>query len=100
VKLVTARFFLNNEIHEKTQKKFMEAALTARMRRYAHEIFFVLLSARIYLFEQDFLKRYTQVSGLEILAHYRPIAQFSGGLIRSSNNLLKIFVFFRIFLLF
>ena len=39
MKLVTEGFFFNNEKHEKTRKKFMEAALTARMRRYSHEIF-------------------------------------------------------------
>jgi len=39
VKPVTGKFFLNNEKHEKTRKKFMEAALTANMRRTSHEIF-------------------------------------------------------------
>jgi len=33
------KFFLNNEKHEKTRKNFMEAALTASMRRTSHEIF-------------------------------------------------------------
>ncbi len=39
VKPVTGKFFLNNEKHEKTRKNFMEAALTANMRRTSHEIF-------------------------------------------------------------
>ena len=39
VKLVTEGFFLNNEKHETTRKNFMEAALTASMRRTLHEIF-------------------------------------------------------------
>ena len=39
VKLVTEEFFLNNEKHETTRKNFMEAALTAGMRRTSHEIF-------------------------------------------------------------
>ena len=37
--LVTEEFFLNNEKHETTRKKFMEAALTASMRRSSHAIF-------------------------------------------------------------
>ncbi|MDD3954611.1 MAG: hypothetical protein PHY82_11925, partial [Lentisphaeria bacterium] len=39
IKLVTEEFFLNNEKHETTRKNFMEAALTASMRRTSHEIF-------------------------------------------------------------
>jgi len=39
VKPVTGKFFLNNEKHEMTRKNFMEAALTARMRRTSPEIF-------------------------------------------------------------
>ena len=39
VKLVTEGFFLNNEKHETTRKNYMEAALTASMRRTLHEIF-------------------------------------------------------------
>jgi len=39
VKLVTEGFFLNNEKHKTTRKNFMEAALTASMRRTLHEIF-------------------------------------------------------------
>ncbi len=39
VKLGTEKFFLNNEMHETTRKNFMEAALTAKIRRYFHEIF-------------------------------------------------------------
>ena len=39
VKLVTEEFFSNNEKRETTRKNFMEAALTAGMRRTSHEIF-------------------------------------------------------------
>jgi len=39
VNLLTEKFFLNNETHETPRKNFMEAALTASMRRTSHEIF-------------------------------------------------------------
>ena len=35
--------FLNNEMHKRARKNFMEEALTARMRRYALNFFRVIL---------------------------------------------------------
>jgi len=36
---VSEKFFLNNEMPEKTRKNFMETAFSAQMRRDCHEIF-------------------------------------------------------------